>query len=707
VFPETDMSTRSRGVPAFVSSTLLAFGVGLIVLGVVLLEARQSLLTPDGLSRRAGEALADPRVSAYVADRATNAVLAAQPDLTAFRPVVAAVATATVSSHPFQRAIQVSVRSAVATVLSEGSSRIALSIPDLGVLLRSALSQANPALAERIPPRVRAAVGDLGEGWAPRAIFASIRLSSRLAGLVVIFFGLGALAVAGGFALSRDRRRALLDTSVNLVAAGIVLLVLRTAAGWLLQSGGGDALSREAIAGAWAAFTAGVRGWALTLSLVGLVTAASAQSVFDRISLAEALAQFLRFVQSPPGGVWGRLARSALFVAVGAAAMVYPRDVLEWLALAAGASLAFIGVREALTLLRTWTDRGSEESAGLRVRGTGVRRLALVAAATALLAWGAFALMRPESPVTVEAAGACNGSAVLCDRPLDQVTFPGAHNAMSAADVPGWMFPQHERGVAAQLTDGLRAFLIDVHYGRAASGAVVTDLDAETTSRAKIEEAVGAEGVEAALRIRDRFAGGDLGQRGLYLCHGFCELGAQPLAPWLAIVAGFLVQHPDEVVLLVIEDYVAPEDLAAAFDEAGLSDLVYHGTGRAPWPTLRTLIDTRQRVVVMTESGRAGVPWILPAFDVMQETPYKFRSSSEMSCAANRGGTQGSLFQVNNWIDTTPAPKPSNAAIVNAHDALLARARRCQEERGVKPTILAVDFYRTGDVVGVARALNQ
>jgi hypothetical protein len=278
---------------------------------------------------------------------------------------------------------------------------------------------------------------------------------------------------------------------------------------------------------------------------------------------------------------------------------------------------------------------------------------------------------------------------------------------MSSADVAGWMFPQHERGLATQLTDGIRAFLIDVHYGRPAGGVVVTDLDVETVSRARIEEAVGPEGVEAALRIRDRFAGGELGPRGLYLCHGFCELGAQPLGPWLSTVADFLVQHPDEVVVLVIEDYVAPGDIAAEFDRAGLSDLVYRGNGQAPWPALRVLVDTRQRVVVMTESGRAGVPWLLPAFDVMQETPYRFRNPAELSCAANRGGTRGALFQINNWIDTTPAPKPSNAAVVNAHDALLARARRCQEERGLKPTILAVDFYRTGDVVGVARALNQ
>ena len=64
------------------------------------------------------------------------------------------------------------------------------------------------------------------------------------------------------------------------------------------------------------------------------------------------------------------------------------------------------------------------------------------------------------------------------------------------------------------------------------------------------------------------------------------------------------------------------------------------------------------------------------------------------------------LFQINHWIETLPAPKPSNAAIVNAHDFLLARARQCQQERGKLPNILAVDFARTGDVVGVAAELN-
>jgi hypothetical protein len=61
---------------------------------------------------------------------------------------------------------------------------------------------------------------------------------------------------------------------------------------------------------------------------------------------------------------------------------------------------------------------------------------------------------------------------------------------------------------------------------------------------------------------------------------------------------------------------------------------------------------------------------------------------------------------MNNWIETTPNPKPSNAAIVNAYDALLARARQCRKERGRLPSLIAVDFYRTGDLLRVARTLN-
>ena len=109
---------------------------------------------------------------------------------------------------------------------------------------------------------------------------------------------------------------------------------------------------------------------------------------------------------------------------------------------------------------------------------------------------------------------------------------------------------------------------------------------------------------------------------------------------------------------------------------------------------------------MLGENDTEGVAWYHPAFEVVQETPYKFIAPEEFSCRPNRGGTSAPLFQINHWIETLPAPKPSNAAIVNAHDFLLRRARQCQQERHKLPNILAVDFAMTGDVVGVAAEMN-
>jgi hypothetical protein len=43
---------------------------------------------------------------------------------------------------------------------------------------------------------------------------------------------------------------------------------------------------------------------------------------------------------------------------------------------------------------------------------------------------------------------------------------------------------------------------------------------------------------------------------------------------------------------------------------------------------------------------------------------------------------------------------------VNAYDALLRRARDCERVRGQLPNLLAVDFYRRGDVFAVVDELN-
>jgi hypothetical protein len=214
------------------------------------------------------------------------------------------------------------------------------------------------------------------------------------------------------------------------------------------------------------------------------------------------------------------------------------------------------------------------------------------------------------------------------------------------------------------------------------------------------------------MRIRDSLLGGrsPRGPRSLWLCHGFCEVGAVSFEAGLREINDFLVTHPDEVVMLVIQDEgPGVKDVAAAMDATGLSAFAYRGPVTAPFPTLRELIDDNQRLVVLTENSATdpSVPWIHNAFDVLQETPFHFSNPSQFSCADHRGAPTNPLFLLNHWIDTTPAPRPSNAAKVNAYDALLGRARECQKQRGLLPNVLAVDFYRTGDLMQVVDTLNR
>ena len=697
------------------SATLRAcglLGVVVLALGITLLHLRRGLFDSDAFAHRLSASLADPRVSAFVAERIADAVLRRSPDLTAFRPLVRASAQGTVSSSAFRTAMRATARTAHRAAFSEGGRELLLSVEDVDVLLRGALAHANPEIAAKVPTGFKTIVTSLGGTRSTRLLLELGHRGRRLAAFAWTLVSLGVLLLVGSVLLAPSRRRGLLHAAVDLAAAGLLVALLLPVGRLLVFRLAPDPLGAAAAAGLFDAFAGGLRTWALALAGIGLVFGAAARSLLEDLTVPEALRRAARFLEDPPGGVRGRLARALVLLAAGGLAWVSPEAAVSALTLLSGAGLAFLGLLELFRIVQrglVGTEAAADGALGVSGRGAALRALTVFGLAgvlAVLAAWlGRASEPAPAPPVETEA---CNGHLELCGRRLDEVVLAGAHNAMSSVDVARWMFPQQEKGVAGMLADGVRALLVDVHYGRPVldEDRVKTDLQAEGTSRERIEKAVGKEGVAAAMRIRDRLTGKDEGPRGLYLCHGFCELGSLPLVPWLRTVHDFLASNPGEVVLLVLEDYVEPADLAAAFAESGLDRFAYRGPPQPPWPTLRELLDSRQRAIVFIESGRSGVEWLHAAFATIQETPYSFHKPEDFSCAVNRGGTTGALFQINHWIDTTPAPKPSNAAIVNAYDFLLARARQCQEERKKRANVVAVDFYRTGDLFRVVRTLN-
>ena len=239
----------------------------------------------------------------------------------------------------------------------------------------------------------------------------------------------------------------------------------------------------------------------------------------------------------------------------------------------------------------------------------------------------------------------------------------------------GWLLPNHNFGLARQLEDGVRAFLLDTH---------------------KFHDAAQPD-VQA------------------WLCHGKCELGRLPLRDGLAIFNTFLNDHPDEVLVLLFEDGVPPQEVATLFVETGLQKHVFTGDPADGWPTLADLVEGGGRLIVTAESKGPPPAWHHRFWDLGWDTPYSFKGLDQLaadsgagdSCRHNRGTTSGSLFLLNHWVaNSLGLPDPEGAITANSHGFLLDRAQRCVARWDHMTNIVAVDFHDVGDVIGVVDALN-
>jgi len=693
-------SPRGR---AFLARLAFVVGGSCLVFGAVGSTLSHSTFNARVFGNRAASSLDDPGVSAFVADRITTEVLRQSPDLIAVRPLILVTVRELIALEPMRALVRTAARSSHQAVFAEGTRRIALSVPDVGVLLKGALERASPDVAAGIPENFRTGLASIGQGPATSFILKAWQLRSLMAWLIRGFLVIGVLLVAAGVMLATNRYRGLVGAGMVLLAAGLAVASLRPLGTLAIGSAIEDQLVRGAAQGLWHVFLSDLATWGILLGGLGLVLGAAGSSVLEEFTPMSWLRQRAR-AMAEPATKRRQVARAVVLVGMGVFAVWQPGLTLRALVVVAGLTVSLIGVRE-LFLLAIATEPSDDPVTVLT--GSGKALLITAVATVSMVALVAVWLLlrSPALPPVSTLVSGCNGHLELCARPVNDVVFPGAHNAMSNAEIEDWMFPHHQRNIQHQLRDGVRAFLLDVHYGFPGGARIKTDLGGMRQTMDAVEQAVGAEGMAAAERIREQLVGVDEGKRGLYLCHGFCELGAYELTPTLAVIRQFLVRDPGAVLILVIEDYVTPEDLAKAFEDSRLDEFVYQGAG-SPWPTLGTLVMSGQRVLVFLESGTPGVPWIRPAFTHVQETPYTFHEPAEFTCRANRGGTDGELFQINHWIETTPAPRPSNAEVVNAYDALMGRARACRQERGMIPNIIAVDFYRTGELFRVVNELN-
>ncbi len=530
----------------------------------------------------------------------------------------------------------------------------------------------------------------------------TLRLADNLktlaVGLPLLAFVLFALAIA----VAADKRDALLSLTAAVAFAAIVLLAAEQVLRQLIVESLATPEARDIGGAIWREFLGGFSTWVWALLGVSLVAAALVSSLLSGSDVMQVVKKMGQAVLKAPDTLTGSVARPIGAILVGLILLFEPEAFLRFATIVIGATLLVEGASELLakTPLPAYLEESAQRQSQLE-RPTARRAvmwlgLGLVGV---IVAGSVAATMVASNRAAAAETSGCNGFDPLCERRLDEVVFAATHNSMSAA-TEGFIPPNHAKDMASQLRQGYRALLIDTWNGFDQGSYVYTADNVNGPSPEDQAERLGEEAVAAAERLRSKAPNRENEQ--VYLCHELCEVGAIPFEPALVELGVWLKQNPREVLILFIQDQISPADTEAVFERAGLVDNIRQLDLDSPLPTLIELIESDQRLIVLAENNAEGVDWYLDGFSFFQETPFGFKSLEEFSCAPNRGNTDSPLFLVNHSFEL---PLNSNNYI-NNRDVLLPRLEQCQEERGLLPNLVAVDFGEAGDVIEVVNELN-
>ncbi len=710
------MSARSR--PRRIAATALVIvGTFFLLLGGVLLYARQEVVNSNAFAAHSSHALQDENVRSAIGDAVLNQVTTSGgAALLSFRPALESVIDGVIASPQFRAVFRKAAVHAHDLLFKRDRESVVLDLADAGLAVSGAAKAVSPDLAKHIPKDIKPGLLSLtNRDWATDLLDAAD--SIRFLGIVLPILGL--LFLGGAVAAAPDRRLIFIRIGGAIaVAAVVLLLVLFVGRELLLANFSEDSDTlRSAVAAVWDSFLDGLHTWALLVGAFGLVVAAASSSVLGTFAAGTPVERARRLIVYVPERPWLRALRAAGVFLVSLLVVLDPAAALEIAATVAGGYGIYYAITELLVLVERPDAAAGEEG---RVRAH--RRALVVAAATPVVIVAlAVVILTGGGGTPAKAAGdrharVCNGFAQLCDKPLNQVAVAATHNSMSAARRRGWFFANQDGGITEQLDYGFRGLLIDTHYGYSTAGGlskgiVRTAALSEGKDRQDLVNEIGEEAVTAAEHLGAHITGKPSGRRGLYLCHTLCELGDTPLVVGLKEITQFLKRHPDEVLIVFIQDAISAKDTAKAFEQAGLLKYVYTHRREDPWPTLRQMIRSNRRLFVLYEQGPGdpSAPWYHNGFELTQETPYKFHKESELfspaSCRPNRGSANSPLFQVNNWIDDVPPPAGTGEKS-NAYAPLLLRLQRCERVRGLVPNIVGVDFYDQGKVLAAVNVIN-
>lgn len=701
--------TRNR-----ISDVLLWIAAVGLVVSACSLYVSANVFDSTRFADHAVAALEEPEVRAVLVDNIGDLIVTEiAEDAVAVRPLIDTVSGAAIESAAFQRLFRTAALQLHESAVDGDQDNAVLTVANIGIVISQALRQLLPDLGDQIPETLDDALLEVASFDSITALSRAAKISDDLALWSTV---ITLLLLIAAFVVSPNRLRAVGGFGLTLIASGGVIatgyfvvryLVLRP----IVADASIDRAVGEQI---WDAFMSDLFTIGVLMIGLGAVLAAMSDGALSGVRVQDRVRDLARFAV-PPESTRGRIVWSLVAVVLGLWLATNPQSGLEVLVALTGLVIVATGLQELALLATSETAltavESSEDRRRRRKRYVRFAVASIAAAAIGIATIGAVHLGGGIQSLGIAVdAEACNGSRDLCDRPLNEVAIAATHNSMSVASSPKWLFPAQEASIGDQLDDGIHGLLIDAYFAYPGQRVYTDTVRSSPNARSVMREQFGDEFVDAADRIRRSISKPKGVEPELFLCHGFCELGATSMREALDEVRGFIEDNPRDVVVIVVEDYVPWEDLAEEFRRAGLQQYAYRGPWGPVWPTLGEMINDGQRLLITTENAEPRVDWMHNAFQSMQETPFHFETVSQLrepsSCDESRGEPDTTIFQINHWVDTAPNPRPSIARRVNDYAFLGDRIKRCERDRKLLANLIAVDFYREGDLFTVVDELN-
>ncbi|HET9387512.1 MAG TPA: hypothetical protein VFO67_20415, partial [Gemmatimonadales bacterium] len=283
---------------ARMSATLLIAGSVGIWLAFIVGGAARGIIRPDPFARRLAGALSDERVSRYVAARITDAIIEQRPNLVSVRSIIEPSVGTVVASAPFRAVVRTSARAAHRSLFESGKN-VVLSLPDVAVLVRSALTRANPELASKIPPSIEASLASSEAEQAFTRFITAWGLVGRIlwAAWIVLILGLGAFVA--GIWVAPDRQNALVRTGAAFGAVALALIAVLPAGRLLAASITPDPELRGVVHGVWVAYFAPVKLGAVIAACIGVVLVSAGSTMLEALDPWMRLKAFGRWLTEP------------------------------------------------------------------------------------------------------------------------------------------------------------------------------------------------------------------------------------------------------------------------------------------------------------------------------------------------------------------------------------------------------------------------